>query len=191
VMLSKKSEVLLGLMRNNKYITVTVKPQITETQDSLGNKEKVPMLGIKAGNISLVRLNFAQSIQSALYQCYSMSKITLIALKQMLLGQRSVKELGGPIKIAKYSGQVASQAGTAGILLFVAMLSVNLGLFNLLPIPVLDGGHAVNHIYEILTGSKILHSVYMALLYIGGVLLLTLMSFAIVNDVFNVLLYAN
>ncbi len=101
----------------------------------------------------------------------------------MILGQRSIKEMGGPIQIAEYSGKSASMGGIIGVLLFIAMISVNLGLLNLLPIPVLDGGHAIFYLYEMILGKKIPAVVQKPLLTIGTTLLLILMSFVIFNDI--------
>ncbi len=100
---------------------------------------------------------------------------------QMIIGERSSKELGGPIKIAQYSAKSA-EAGIQSLLWFMALLSVNLGLVNLFPIPALDGGHLLIYLVEASFGKKIASKIQNYGFPIGIILLLMLTMFVTLND---------
>ena len=110
-----------------------------------------------------------------------MSVLTLKVLAKMISGDASVKNLSGPISIAKYAGQSASIGATA-LLTFLAIVSISLGVLNLLPIPLLDGGHLVYYIIEFFTGKPVSDSIQMTGQQIGIVLLFGLMGLALYND---------
>ena len=82
-----------------------------------------------------------------------MTSDTFGGLAQMISGQRGTDELGGPLRIAQLSGQVA-ELGVTSLISFIAVLSVNLGLINLFPIPVLDGGHLLFYVFEVVLGRR-------------------------------------
>ena len=110
----------------------------------------------------------------------------LVFLKGMILGQVSPRQLGGPILIGQASGQFA-RAGFAALLSFMAFLSINLAILNLLPIPVLDGGHLVFLMLEGLRGGKPLpQDLRLRLTQVGLFLLLGIMAFAVINDLVRV-----
>jgi regulator of sigma E protease len=105
---------------------------------------------------------------------------------KMLVGEASLKNLSGPLTIADYAGKSASLGATA-YLLFLALISVSLGVLNLLPLPVLDGGHLMYYLWEAVTGRPV-SDVWMERLQRGGVaVLLCLMSIAMFNDVARLL----
>ncbi len=156
--------------------------------DQFGDTAPMPFLGIEASKFNRERLNPLAAFGASAYECYDLSATILTVIKQMLVGQRSIKEMGGPIKIAEYSGKSASIGGVFGVLIFIAMISVNLGLMNLMPIPVLDGGHAIFYLYEMLVGRAVPVLVQRSLLNIGVILLLILTGFVIFNDIFNILM---
>jgi regulator of sigma E protease len=110
-----------------------------------------------------------------------MSVFTLEMLGRMVLGQVSWKNLSGPLTIADYAGQSAA-LGWISFVGFLALVSVSLGVLNLLPIPVLDGGHLLYYIYEVLTGRAVSEKVMDYGMRIGMALLLLLMSLALYND---------
>ena len=110
-----------------------------------------------------------------------MSVLTLKVLAKMISVDASVKNLSGPISIAKYAGQSASIGATA-LLTFLAIVSISLGVLNLLPIPLLDGGHLVYYIIEFFTGKPVSDSVQMTGQQIVIVLLFGLMGLALYND---------
>jgi regulator of sigma E protease len=117
---------------------MTITPKVHDTKDMFGNAVQVGLLGVTSGQMSYEPLGVFESVVAAGIETWKMCMDTLSALGQMITGQRSVEELGGPIKIAKYSGQSAEK-GPEAVLWFMALLSINLGLINLFPIPLLDG----------------------------------------------------
>ena len=110
--------------------------------DEFGNSGKIGLIGVSPLDAEYVfeDVGVLQSIPLAAGQCWEITKMMVTGIKQILFGERSIKELGGPIKIAKYSGEQLSR-GTVDFINFVALISLNLAFINFLPIPALDGGH--------------------------------------------------
>lgn len=130
----------------------------------------------------VVRAEPLDAIWTGVHQTYAMTAQTLKVVAEMFEGDRSAKELGGVLAIAETSGRMA-QVGFAGFLTFMALLSVNLGLINLFPIPVLDGGHLVFYAFEALRGRPLSLKVQEYGFRLGLGLVLLLMIFATWNDV--------
>jgi len=118
----------------------------------------------------------------AVKKTWEMSVLTLRVLGKMLLGEASVKNLSGPISIAQYAGQSAG-IGLVAFLSFMAIVSVSLGVLNLLPVPLLDGGHLMYYLVEFVIGKPVSEAVQIVGQQLGVVLLLGLMSIALYNDV--------
>ncbi len=112
------------------------------------------VLGIRGGETSFVRLNPGQAVLAGVEQTWKVTAETVGGLWQMIRGHRGAGDIGGPLRIAELSGQVA-QLGIASLISFIAVLSVNLGLINLFPIPILDGGHLLFYLAEALRGRPI------------------------------------
>jgi len=113
---------------------------------------------------------------------WEVSLLTLRMMGRMVVGEASLKNLSGPLTIADYAGKSASQ-GVTEYLLFLALISVSLGVLNLLPLPVLDGGHLMYYLWEGLTGRAV-SDVWLDRLQRGGVaILMALMAVALFNDV--------
>ena len=130
------------------------------SEDNLGNKINKRMVGIKLGayndEINHVKLGPAQAIYHAVNEVYYVSISSLKYLGGMVMGKADTSQLGGPIRIAKISGQVA----TFGVIAFISMMayiSISLGLINLFPIPMLDGGHLMFYTFEALLGLSLIH----------------------------------
>jgi regulator of sigma E protease len=121
----------------------------TESRDSGGRK--VGLLGIRGGAVEYRHVSVPAALLGGMTQTWTITKETFTGLAQMISGTRGTEELGGPLRIAQLSGQVA-QLGLASLVSFIAVLSVNLGLINLFPVPVLDGGHLVFYLAEALRG---------------------------------------
>ena len=118
----------------------------------------------------------------AVDKTWETSAFVLLSLKKLILGEISTKNLSGPITIAKVAG-ASAKAGMAYYVGFLALLSISLGVFNLLPIPVLDGGHLFYYLIEVVKGSPVSEKVQMAGYQVGLVLVMGLMVLALYNDV--------
>ncbi len=139
-----------------------------------------------AGMIVEVRYGPWESLVKAFAKTWDTSVFSLKMLGKMIVGEVSLKNLSGPITIADYAGQSA-QGGAASYLLFLALISISLGVLNLLPIPLLDGGHLMYYTIEIFKGSPISERVIEIGQHAGMALLFTLMAFALYNDITRLL----
>jgi regulator of sigma E protease len=128
-------------------------PVLTDARDA-GGGQRVGMLGIRGGKMEFEKVSVPQAIWGGVQQTWQVSVDTLAGVGEMLSGRRGTEDLGGPLRIAELSGQVA-QLGVASMITFIALLSVNLGLINLFPIPVLDGGHLLFYLAEAIRGRPI------------------------------------
>ena len=122
------------------------------------------------------------SLSKALDKTWRLMTLSVEMLGKLISGDVSVKNLSGPIAIAQGAGMSAS-SGIVYFLSFLALISVNLGIINLLPLPVLDGGHLLYYFIELFSGRPVPESVQEIGFKIGGFILLLLMSIAIVNDI--------
>lgn len=174
----------IEILRNNNIIIKEIKPKIIKSTDMFGNEIEVPSLGIvskvKHNNVKDISLPmaFVEANKSVLKMC----KDTLVVLGQIITGNRGSENLGGPLKIAKYSAQSFS-AGIMVVIYFMALISANLGLMNLLPIPVLDGGHLVFFLIEMVAKRPIPENLQDKLLKGGFAILISVMIFATFNDI--------
>ncbi len=176
------------VLRDGREVSLDVTPQMTERTDRFGNVHRVGLLGIGRSGVEYVRHDPASASWRAVEETWNLSSGTLKAIWQMVVGARTTDELGGPLRIAQMSGEVA-QGGIVAIVWFMAVLSVNLGLINLFPIPVLDGGHLLFYVAEAIRGRPLGQRAQEYGFRIGLALVLTLMVFATWNDLVH--LYAS
>ena len=174
------------VLRNNETIKLEVQPKIITTKDMFGNEVKTSGIGIASKITESKKVNIFQAFIQANISVFKMCKDTLIVLGQMIVGDRSTDGLGGPLKIAQYSGQ-SFEGGFLVVLYFMALISANLGLMNLLPIPVLDGGHLLFFIIEIIARRPIPEKIQEKLLQGGFGILILIMVFATFNDFKSIL----
>lgn len=172
----------LKVQRGDKSIRITLNPEAKETDDGTGQKVQTFVLGIIAKDIAIKKLTLLEAGKQSFQQTYEMSSMMLSGIGQMVSGGRSANEVGGPIKIAQYSAK-SMESGTYSFLMFIAMISINLGMVNLLPIPLLDGGHLFFYAIESITrrplNIKALGYAYKT----GFFMLASLMVYAISNDI--------
>jgi regulator of sigma E protease len=174
--------------RDGREVALDVTPQMTERTDRFGNVHRIGLLGLGRSGVEYVRRDPITACWRAIGETWSLSSGTLKAIWQMIVGARTTDELGGPLRIAQMSGEVA-QGGIVAIVWFMAVLSVNLGLINLFPIPVLDGGHLLFYVAEAILGRPLGQRAQEYGFRIGLALVLTLMVFATWNDLVH--LYAS
>jgi len=170
--------------RDGQPVTLHVTPSRVEESDRLGRRE-IGQLGIRGGAPKYVRRDPASAVVRAFDETWNLSATTLEAMWQMVLGRRTTDELGGPLRIAQLSGEVA-QGGIVPLIWFMAVLSVNLGLINLFPVPVLDGGHLLFYAAEAIRGKPLGQRAQEYGFRIGLALVLTLMVFATWNDLVHI-----
>ncbi|MBN2753163.1 MAG: RIP metalloprotease RseP [Rhodospirillaceae bacterium] len=173
----------IRVLRDGEEITVTILPRMVERTDRFGSVERTPMMGVvSSGEAVLVRHGPITALLSATRMTGGIVKDTFVALSQMIRGVRGADELGGPIRIAEVSAQAAA-AGLLPLITMMAFLSVNLGLINILPIPLLDGGHLLFYAFEAVRGRPLPERVQTIGLKIGVGLISALMIFATWNDI--------
>lgn len=173
------------LLRDGKRLEFDVKLKKVDMEEN-GTKVERPMLGIKSkSSIELdhEKLSFPEAFAAAGNETWRVTVGTLRGIKQMITGQRGTEDLGGIIRIAEMSGDISKKSGWIDFVAFMALLSINLGLINLFPIPVLDGGHVVIFLVEIITHREVNEKVKEFLFKCGFALLAALMIFATWNDV--------
>ncbi len=182
------TEITILIERDGKQKSLTLVPRIVEEKDILGNSNKRPLIGLQSTKITRDSVGLGQAVWEAIKSTYGMCVSSLKVLGQMITGDRSVDELKGPVGIAKMSGQVTQSGDNMSetlhtILWFIALLSANLGMVNLFPIPMLDGGHLMYYGLEAMRGKPVAERVMDFSYRVGFVLLMTLMGFTLLNDI--------
>jgi len=195
IMLSTGDFIEFIVLRNNKEYTLKVKPNLIESVDDFGNPLEKRIVGIMIGpnnnKISHVKLGPTKAAYHAVKEIYFVSQKTLEmawGYLQKLWGQGygDLRQLGGPIKIAQVSGDVAKM-GLLPFIMIISYISISLGLFNLFPIPLLDGGHIALNTVEAIRGKEFNKKTLDYTFRIGMTLIASLMIFTIFNDLSNFL----
>lgn len=179
--------VTLSILRNGTPMTLSLTPIAFEEKDATGNVQKRPLIGIRSQKLTFKEVGLATALLAATEKTYDMCATTLHFIGQIITGDRSVKEMKSPLGIAKISGDVTQQGETTRetlltVLWFIAFLSANVGLMNLLPIPVLDGGHLVFYALEALRGRPLAERFKEYSFRAGFALLAMLMAVTFFND---------
>jgi regulator of sigma E protease len=158
--------------------------EITENGTRIGRIGAGPKVDPAAFKDLMVDVRYGpvESIGKAVHKTWDTSAFSLKMLGKMLVGEVSLKNLSGPITIADYAGQSA-QNGWISYLLFIALISISLGVLNLLPVPLLDGGHLMYYVLEIFKGRPVSDKAIEVGQQVGMALLFVLMAFAIYNDI--------
>ena len=185
IMMSTDNLIDFKVKRSYDELILKIKPDTILGEDNLGNKINKRIVGIKLSaynnEINHVKLGPAQAVFHAAHEVYYVTTSSLKYLGAMVFGKADTSQLGGPIRIAKISGQVAE----FGLLAFVSMMayiSISLGLINLFPIPMLDGGHLMFYAFEKVLGRPLSQKTQEGFFRIGMFLLLSLMFFTTFND---------
>jgi regulator of sigma E protease len=178
---SAEEQLRFVLDRGGERVETTVTPELSQITDRFGNEHRVGLIGVTRTGVEFVRSNPLLAPFQAVSETFELITGTLGALGEMIIGARGTEELGGPLRIAQMSGEVA-QDGFVPALWFTAILSINLGLINLFPIPMLDGGHLVFYAIEAARGRPLNERAQEIAFRIGLAMVLTLMVFATWND---------
>jgi len=174
---------LFHVDRGGEKVTVTITPQMKESEDLFGEKHPTWLIGIlPKGDQITKRYNPFQAVYLGVKQTWNMSVMNMVGIGKLIQGKISSDNLGGPIMIAQIVDQQASR-GVLNIVSFIALLSINLGLINLFPIPVLDGGHLVFFTIEGILGRPLSLKKMEIAQQVGLFLIVSLMVFAMYNDI--------
>lgn len=181
--------VFIEAIRNEKVVSIELVPDAVE--DAGLTVGRIGAAAFNPGDMfddyfTKERYNLYQGVVKAIEKTWEMSVLTLRVLGKMLIGEASVKNLSGPISIAQYAGQSAG-IGLVAFFSFMAIVSVSLGVLNLLPVPLLDGGHLMYYLIELIIGKQVTEETQIIGQQIGLVLLLGLMSIAFYNDISRLL----
>ena len=173
------------VLRNDQTISLLVKPDLVDGKDTLGNSVKKRMIGIKLSPLNnkyeKQPLGPSKAIYYSVKEVWFVTVTSLNYLGKMITGAADSSQLGGPIRIAKITGQVA-ELGIIPFLSIMAYISISLGLINLFPIPMLDGGHLMFYLIEKILGRPLSQKTQEGFFRIGLFLLFSLMFFVTFND---------
>nr|WP_321459219.1 RIP metalloprotease RseP [uncultured Cohaesibacter sp.] len=177
--------------RNGEQISLMTTPRRTEVTDQFGNKQKIGVLGVRheARAEDVVRKSYGpvDALWGGVVETYSIVDRTLGYVGRIFVGKEDADQLGGPIRVAQVSGQVAT-LGLVALVNLAAVLSVSIGLLNLFPIPMLDGGHLLFFALEGLRGKPLSPKSQELGFRIGLALVFSLMIFATFNDISHIFL---
>jgi regulator of sigma E protease len=179
--------VQLEILRGKETIRLSITPIEYEDKDIAGNIEKRPLIGIRSKQLTRVDVTFPQAVWHATEKTYDMCATNLKALGQIIVGDRSAKALTGTLGIAKLSGDITKQGESSRetlmtILWFIAVLSAGIGLVNLFPLPMLDGGHLLFYGIEAMRGRPASEKFMEYSYRFGFILIMALMAFTLYND---------
>lgn len=181
VSLNGGTPIPIQINRGGTLMDFTITPDVVTTSDRFGGQHKLGRIGIMSEKLEYKKWPPLKAVKEALLETWNLSAGTLKAMGQMVLGTRGTEELGGPLRIAELSGHVAED-GVVSLIWFMAVISINLGLINLFPVPLLDGGHLVFYFFERLRGKPLHEKIQEFGARIGVGLVLSLMVFATWND---------
>jgi regulator of sigma E protease len=186
VMLSADEPLSLMIERNGEKINLTATPERQEQPDRMGGKQKIGVLGITAGAFNFERDDPGTALLQGVRETGLIIDRTLTYIGRLLTGKESAEQLSGPIRIGQVSGAVVSSGGIPGLIYLTAVLSVSIGLFNLFPVPMLDGGHLFFYLIEAVRGRPLSPRLQDIGFRIGFALVIMLFIFVTFNDIANI-----
>lgn len=179
-------KITVTVRRDGVDLDLPMTPQRTEITDQFGNKIELGLIGIvtnqETGNFRVVEYGPVEAVGQGVLQSWHIVTGTFDYLANLISGRMKADQLGGPIRVAQASGQMAT-LGVAAVLQLAAVLSVSIGLLNLMPVPVLDGGHLMFYAVEAIRGRPVGPGAQEIAFRIGMALVLMLMVFATWNDI--------
>ena len=169
--------------RNGSILSINLTPKIGETINIFNEKIQHPLIGIRSnGEVIKIYHTGIDSLKFAFYETIEASMLIFKSLKKLIIGDIPLKEVGGIVQIADVTSK-AAKISLGVLLTIVALISVNLGVLNLFPIPALDGGHILFNLYELIFRREVNERVLIMLTYCGWALLLGIMVLATFNDI--------
>ena len=190
VMLNADTELDVTVQRDGQELPLKATPRLKETKDRFGNVMKIGLLGIgrptKPDDVRIEYYGPVMAFGHSLSETYFWMKQPLVFIQKLVSGQADADQLGGPIRIAQLSREVAS-VSIVELFRWIAIISINIGLLNLFPIPLLDGGHLLFYGIEAIRGRPLSERTLEIGFRIGFALVIMLMIFATRNDVIHLL----
>lgn len=178
-----KGSLNIELQRGGYIKQVLLTPKVTQTTNMFNESIQKKMIGVSSAGVShKLELSTSQTLSYAYDQTILASTMIFTSVKKLILGEVPAKELGGVISIVKLTSD-ATAVGWMSLLFFTALISVNLGVLNLLPIPALDGGHIMFNLYEMLFKKEVNEDIMVKLTIAGWVILFSLMGLGLYNDI--------
>lgn len=192
VALHPGKKMVFTVERGGQRMDYSVTTARVERQDNFGNVSTEGLIGVApaGGKYVLEKVGVLEAIPLGVKQSWDFTGMMITGIQQIVTGERSVKELGGPIKIAKYSGEQMSM-GAASFVHFAALISLNLAFINFLPIPALDGGHLMFYLAEAIRRKPVGPQATEWAYRTGIALVLMLMAVVTVNDIFALPLFGS
>jgi len=180
-------EVVFRVERNGEELLIPLTPESKVVEDEQGNKVEIGMIGIgMSGEMVLEQYGLFGGIWRGLVETWRLTHMIALSLKSLIVGSISADTIGGPILIFQVYGEYAEQ-GLSELVRLTALLSINLGLLNLLPIPVLDGGHILFFLIEMVKGRPLSEQSRERAQQVGLFMLISLMIFAFYNDIMRII----
>lgn len=177
--------VSIELDRNSAAQTIVLVPEAVDVEDRFGNNQRIGRIGVSRDvaetDVTLYRPGPVEAVGMTLEEIRFIIQRTGAFLGDFFVGRGDVEQLGGPVKVAKVSGEVAT-LGLVALINLTALLSLNIGIFNLLPVPMLDGGHLLYYLVEAVRGRPLSMRVQEMGFRFGFALVLALMVFTLFND---------
>ncbi len=190
IVLRANETVRVSFTREGRSYTVEARPKLRNEEDEFGNKFSRGVLGIERVAQPVIEpVPLVRVVPTAVRQIWYIVSASVQGIGQIITGKRSLSELGGPVKIAKFSGEQAS-LGPVAYLWFIAVISINLGFINLLPIPLLDGGHLFFYTVEAIRRKPLKPEAQEWAFRTGLAVLLALMVFVTLNDLASLRLWS-
>ena len=183
----KNSEIIdIKILRNNKILEFHIKPKIQEVKNIFGERVKRKIIGIvPSGDIVTIKYSFFDAIKVSIEKFLSDATLIIKGVEKLITGAVGLNNLSGPIGIVDITAKVAN-LGIQPLLLLMALLSVNLGILNLLPIPALDGGHIIFNLYEAIFKKELDEEIMIKLTIAGWIFLGILMIIGVYNDLMRI-----
>ncbi|OQY59237.1 MAG: RIP metalloprotease RseP [Desulfobacteraceae bacterium 4572_88] len=180
---SKGKSLAISVTRENSVFVVNIAPEVIHTKNIFGEDTERYVIGITSSGETFSKdMNLFQAMSESMIWTYRIAELTILSIVKMIRGTVSTETLGGPIMIAQLAGERA-ESGTASLVFFIAVLSVNLAILNFLPIPILDGGHLLFFSIEAMIGRPLNTRMREIAQQMGLAILLLLMIFVFYNDI--------
>lgn len=183
---SPYKELVFKIDRNGQELDLNITPESHETKNLFGEDIKVGLIGIEpASNFIVERYNPIIAVYKGFEKTWEITYLTIVAIKKLIQRVIPADTIGGPILILQMAGEQA-KVGLLNLVFFIALLSINLGILNLLPIPILDGGHILFFLIEAVIGKPVPAKKREIAQQVGIAMLISLMAFAFYNDIMRI-----